>query len=79
MPRQSKRVATQGITRVSIPEVQAQNELMCNCGITSHMRSPDVNALATYNSLFRSLVGSVQHKAIHALFTSDYPAPMVMS
>jgi hypothetical protein len=60
---------------VSNPETQAENVLMRKWSITSEQRSPDVDALIAYNTIYRSPLGSAHHKAIRALFT-DGPSHM---
>jgi hypothetical protein len=46
---------------------------MHKLGITSANRSPDADALKAYDEIYRSPLGSVQHKAICALFTANCP------
>jgi hypothetical protein len=77
LPRRSRRVAAQSKHRVSNPEVQAQNVLMRKLGITSANRSPDADALKAYDEIYRSPLGSVQCRAIRALFTVNCPQPSV--
>jgi hypothetical protein len=45
--------------------------------IPSPCRSPDAEALASYNVIYCAPLGSSHHKAIRALFTAACPAPLV--
>jgi hypothetical protein len=67
----SRRVTVQCKQQVSNSEVQAQNILMRKLGITSTNRSPGADALKAYDEIYLSPLGSVQHRAIRALFTMN--------
>jgi hypothetical protein len=71
--RRSRRVAAQCKHRVPNHEVQAQNVLMRKLGITSVNRSSNADALKAYDEIYCSPLGSVQHSAIRALFTTNCP------
>jgi hypothetical protein len=45
--------------------------------ITSEKRPPDADAIKAYNGIFNSPLGSVERKAIRALFTVNCPQPTV--
>jgi hypothetical protein len=45
--------------------------------ITSDKKSPDTQALAEYDSIFRSPLGSSHRKAIRALLFTNCPPSMV--
>jgi hypothetical protein len=79
MPRRSVRVVAQGKNRVTNPEQQARNVLLHKLNIISEKQLPDTEAIKTYDSIFRSLLGSVQRRAVRALFTAHCPAPSVMA
>jgi hypothetical protein len=79
LPRHSSRVVAQGEHRVSNLEVQEQNVLMRKWQITLVQRSPDVDALLEYNSIFPSPLGSSSRKAIQTLFTFACPQASVMA
>jgi hypothetical protein len=70
MDLRSACVAAQGKYRVSNPEVQAQNALMRKWDLTSQ-GNPHAEVLQAYNEVFHSPLGSVQRKAIRALFTAS--------
>jgi hypothetical protein len=79
MPRRSVQVAAQGKNRVANPEQQARNVLLRKLNIISEKQSPDTEAIKTYDSIFRSPLGSVQRQAVRALFTAHCPAPSVVA
>jgi hypothetical protein len=70
LPQHSARVAAQGRSRVSNPEIQARNILMRKLKVAPPNSTPDAATIQAYNDLFRSHLSSIQRKAIRALFTA---------
>jgi hypothetical protein len=70
LPRRSARVAAQGRSSVSNPEIQARNVLMRKLKVVPPNSTSDAAAIQAYNGLFRSPLSSIQRKAIRALFTA---------
>jgi hypothetical protein len=77
LPRRSARVAAQGRRRVSNPEIQVQNVLTRKLNVLPADKSPDAEAMESYNRIFRSPLSSSHRKAIRALFTSNCPSSEV--
>jgi hypothetical protein len=50
---------------------------MRKLGITFEKRPPDADVIKAYNDIFNSPLGSVERKAIKALFTANCPQPTV--
>jgi hypothetical protein len=50
---------------------------MRKLGITFEKRPPDADVIKAYNDIFNSSLGSVERKAIRALFTANCPQPTV--
>jgi hypothetical protein len=77
LPCHGARVAAQGRSRVSNPEARAQNVLIKKWQITSAASPLDASALQDYNAIYRSPLGSTQHRAIHSLFAAKDLLPSV--
>jgi hypothetical protein len=55
---------------VSNPEVQPHNVLIRKWSITSGRKSPDVESLRIYESIYRSPIGSSQHRTLHGALSA---------
>jgi hypothetical protein len=73
LSRCSYRVTVKAKQRMANPVIQAQSIMLKKCHPSPMRRSLDTAAVKAYDDIYRSPLGSIQHKVIRALFIAGYP------